>query len=138
MIGIVVFSDERQVGRNRLAYHALVWVGVLLANLILAPYLRHPWDFDIWVSTAEDLVASRNPYDFLMSETLRRGYNFPYYDYPPLWALIPVFQYLIFLYQPFHGVEVLRTILKVPLIISNFLLDTSSMLSSETRVNSWV
>lgn len=69
----------------------------------------------------EDLFAGRNPYDFLMAETLRRGYNFPYYDYPPLWALILLPHYLLFLIQPIHEVEVLRTILKIPLVAANLL-----------------
>lgn len=121
VIGIIIFSNEKQVRRNRRAYHILVWIGGISANLILAPYLRHPWDFDIWISTMEDLFAGRNPYDFLMAETLRRGYNFPYYDYPPLWALILLPHYLLFLIQPIHEVEVLRTILKIPLVAANLL-----------------
>jgi uncharacterized membrane protein len=120
-IGIIISSDKKQVKRNRRAYHTLVWVGAISASLILAPYLRHPWDFDIWISTAEDLLSGRNPYDFLMAETLRRGYNFPYYDYPPLWALILLPHYILYLIQPIHEIEVLRTILKIPLIATNLL-----------------
>ncbi len=121
VIGIVGLSDERQVRSNRYAYHALIWLGAVLANLLLAPYLRHPWDFDIWIDTAQDLLSGRNPYDVLMSETLKRGYNFPYYDYPPLWAFILVVHYILFLCQPVNEVEVLRVILKIPLIASSLL-----------------